>query len=118
MTENKTYEIILASRGQGLVIKSWRSFRKNRLAVLAMIFLIFIHLMGFFAPWVAPYPYERIDLMNTLSAPGEKNLLGTDESGRDVASRLIYGARISLSVGLVAMVISFSGASDRLHSFQ
>ncbi len=90
----------------GLIHRAGRNFLKNRLAALALVSLILIHFIGFLAPWVAPYPYERIDLMNSLSTPSWNHLLGTDENGRDVATRLIYGARISLSVGLVAMIIS------------
>ena len=98
----------MASGGYGLLKQAWRNFLKNRLAVFALVFLIFIHLVGYLAPWIAPYPYERIDLMQTLAPPGAEHLLGTDESGRDVASRLMHGARISLSVGLVAMTISLT----------
>ena len=81
---------------------------KNRFAVSAFLFLILIHLAGYLAPWIAPHPYERIDLMNTLTPPSAQHFLGTDESGRDVFSRLLYGARISLSVGLVTMTISLT----------
>jgi len=74
--------------------------------VIALVFLVIIHIIGFMAPWVAPYPYESIDLIHSLALPSMNHLLGTDENGRDVATRLIYGARVSLSVGLVAMTIS------------
>lgn len=108
MIRNDTYEALLAGGGHGLFKQAWQNFLKNRLAVCALLFLILIHLAGYLAPWIAPYSYERIDLMHTLEPPGAEHLLGTDESGRDVASRLIYGARISLSVGLVAMTISLT----------
>ena len=108
MTRSDTYEALLAGGRHGLLKQAWRNFLKNRLAVFALLFLILIHVAGYLAPWIAPYPYERIDLTHTLAPPGAKHLLGTDESGRDVASRLIYGARISLSVGIVAMTISLT----------
>ena len=108
MNNTDSYEAILASGGHGLLQQAWRNFLKNRMAVCALVFLILIHLMGYLAPWIAPHPYERIDLMHTMSPPGPRHLLGTDESGRDVASRIMYGARISLSVGLVAMTISLT----------
>lgn len=90
----------------GLVHRSWRNFLKNRIAVVALIILVLIHLIGLLAPWIAPYSYERIDLMNSLAPPSWNHLLGTDENGRDVTTRLLYGARVSLTVGLVAMIIS------------
>ena len=108
MNNTESYEAILTSGGYGLLKQAWRNFLKNRLAVLALVFLIVIHLVGYFAPWIAPHPYERINLMKTLAPPSVEHLLGTDESGRDVVSRLMHGARISLSVGLVAMTISLT----------
>jgi peptide/nickel transport system permease protein len=108
MSSGDTYEALLASGGHGLLKQAWRNFLKNRLAVSAFLFLILIHLAGYLAPWIAPHPYERIDLMSTLTPPSAQHLLGTDESGRDVFSRLLYGARISLSVGLVTMTISLT----------
>ena len=62
-------------------------------------------LIAIFAPLIAPYDPNEIDLLATAQAPSREHLLGTDEIGRDVLSRLIYGTRVSLSVGLVSVTI-------------
>ena len=79
----------------------WNLVRRNRGAMIGLAILILFGLIAIFAPWIAPYdPYE-MGLDNTLSPPTTEHWLGTDELGRDVLSRLIYGTRISLSIGFV-----------------
>ena len=92
-------------RGAGYL---WRRFRRNRLAVAALGYLIVVHLAAALAPWIVPYEPEFIDLLNQLAPPSREHLLGTDETGRDVLSRLIAGGRTSLAVGLSAMVLAIS----------
>ncbi len=70
--------------------------------------MILLVLVAIFAPWIAPFDYAAQDLMNANMAPSWPHLLGTDEFGRDVLSRLIYGARTSLSVSAAAIFISIS----------
>ena len=84
----------------------WSRFRRNRLAVAALAFLAAIHLVAVTADVLAPYDPAALDLLNQLASPSTANLLGTDESGRDVLSRLIVGARVSLTVGLLAMLVA------------
>ena len=86
----------------------WRRFRRNRLAVAALAYLLVVHLVAVLAPWVAPHEPEAMDLLNQFSPPSREHLLGTDETGRDVLSRLIVGARTSLAVGLAAMIIAIA----------
>lgn len=82
--------------------------RQNKLAALAALIIGVIALAAIFAPLAAPYnPYGQA-LADRLQAPGPAHILGTDELGRDVFSRLIYGARVSLVVGLVPTVISMA----------
>jgi len=69
-------------------------------------FLIILVLTAIFAPWIAPFDYAVQNLANSNAAPGWPHLLGTDELGRDVLSRVIYGARTSLSVSATAIAIS------------
>jgi peptide/nickel transport system permease protein len=77
-------------------------FLKNKLAMVGVILLIFFVLAAIFAPILSPYSRDSIDLMSIESHPSLIHLLGTDELGRDVFTRLIYGGRVSLGVALSA----------------
>jgi peptide/nickel transport system permease protein len=85
-----------------------RRFMSHRLAMFGAIWLIAMALIAIFAPFIAPKDPNAIDLINIARSPGWDNLLGTDQVGRDNLSRVIYGARISLSVGVVAVTIYLS----------
>lgn len=80
--------------------------RRNHLAVLGLVILAVLIFSAVFADVIAPYDYAKQNLRERLSPPSATHWLGTDEFGRDVLSRLIYGARVSLQVGLVAVSIS------------
>lgn len=85
----------------------WRRFRRHHLAVAGMFVLIIFILMGIFAPMLAPYdPIEDQDPYNKNAPPSPEHVLGTDEIGRDVFSRLLYAARISLTVAFVVTLLS------------
>ena len=84
---------------------AWRRFRRNRLAMFGLITVVALGLVALLASFVAPYDPTRIDAKAFGKPPGAAHLLGTDASGRDVLSRLIFGSRVSLSVGLVAVSI-------------
>jgi peptide/nickel transport system permease protein len=73
---------------------------------IAGAYLCFLVLLAIFAPWVTPYPYDVQDLQVASQAPSWAHWLGTDEFGRDVLSRIMYGARTSLSVSATAIAIS------------
>jgi len=76
------------------------------LGIVSGGFLIVLVLTAIFAPWITPFDYAAQDLANSNAPPGWPHLLGTDELGRDVFSRVIYGARTSLSVSATAIAIS------------
>lgn len=82
-----------------------RVARKQPIGTVAAVYLIVVVLLAVFAPLVAPYSPYKI-LGTRLESPGADFLLGTDSVGRDVASRVIYGARVSLSVGLLAVSLA------------
>jgi oligopeptide transport system permease protein len=86
-----------------------RRFSRNRLAVLGAVIVLFFLFLAVFSGLLAPYPYDEIHLDKTLRFPFQEPgfLLGTDEIGRDYLSRLIYGARTSMTVGLTVQVIAF-----------
>jgi ABC-type dipeptide/oligopeptide/nickel transport system permease subunit len=94
----------LASRQkptEGLWRESFRRLRRTRLAFASGVLLLALALVAIFAPLVAPKPYDLQDYNALTQGPGGAYWLGTDALGRDILSRLIYGARISLTVGLV-----------------
>jgi peptide/nickel transport system permease protein len=84
-----------------------RVVRSNKLLLTGSIITLLVVIIALFAPWIAPYhPWKDADLLHTLEPPGGKFLLGTDRQGRDLLSRIVFGARISLMVGLVAQSIN------------
>ncbi len=78
----------------------------NKKAVFGGIIVLLLFLMAIFAPIIAPHDYTTMNLPNMLKAPGGEHIFGTDEFGRDIFSRIVYGARISLQVGFIAVGIS------------
>jgi len=86
----------------------WRRFCRNRLALLGLGILTLLMLAAVFAPAIAPYHYAESIRPDSLQPPGLRHLLGADEQGRDILSRIIYGTRISLLVGVEAMALSLA----------
>ncbi|MDR1875202.1 MAG: ABC transporter permease [Synergistaceae bacterium] len=80
--------------------------RRNYLAMIGLAVILVLILTAVFAERIAPYGYATQDYMMIRKPPSAKHLLGTDEFGRDVLSRLIYGSRVSLQVGLIAVSIA------------
>ena len=90
---------------------AWRRFRRHKLAMGSAVILIILGLTAIFAKFVTPYGFRQIDILNAFKGPSAKHWFGTDELGRDLFTRVIYGGRISLSVGLaVAFVAGTVGA--------
>ncbi|MCL6450822.1 MAG: ABC transporter permease [Acetobacteraceae bacterium] len=94
--------------GETLFSLFWKRFKRNRLALVGLALMILLYLVAILAPLIAPYDPTRIDLRGRLQPPSREHLLGTDQYGRDVLSRVIYGARISLSIGFVSVGIAVS----------
>lgn len=86
--------------------RAWEQFKRNKLAVVSLIVLIVVILLALFAPIVAPHDPAEQDLLQRLKPPGASHLLGTDDLGRDLFSRLLYGARVSLTVGIVSVLLN------------
>ena len=83
----------------------WRDFRRHPMALVGVGLLGTIVLLSLFA-FLSPYDPESVDVANRFSPPSWQHPLGTDRSGRDVATRILYGGRVSLTVGVAAMVTS------------
>lgn len=84
----------------------WRRFKRSPVAVTALIFVGATIVAGVAAPLLAPHPPDAIDLSRRLTPPGAIYPLGTDDLGRDVLSRMLYGTRVSLTIGLLATTLS------------
>ncbi|MDD5799754.1 MAG: ABC transporter permease [Coriobacteriales bacterium] len=85
---------------------SWQIFRKNRLGMTCLIVVCALVVIAILAPVLAPYDPDSQSLTNMLQAPSAQHLFGTDEFGRDILSRTLYGCRVSLSVGVVSQLIA------------
>lgn len=93
-------------KNESYFISVWNEFRKNKAAVVGMVILLLIVFVAVFADKLAPYdPYEQV-YAEALQHPSSAHLFGTDEFGRDIFSRILYGARVSLLVGLVSVAIA------------
>ena len=84
----------------------WARFRTNRFAITGGVVVIFLFLLSFLAPYITPYGPNDLDLFHVLMPPSSDHWFGTDDLGRDVLTRMIYGAGISLEVGFVAAGIA------------
>ena len=86
----------------------WRSLRRDTRSLIGLGVIAFIVAVAVFAPLIATDDPLRIDLVGRLAAPSSAHWMGTDVQGRDIWSRLVYGARVSLAVGLVSQAIALS----------
>jgi len=86
----------------------WKQLKKNKVAIVSMFIIVIIILIAVFAPLLAPYPFDQQFRTRLLEGPSADHWLGTDRLGRDILSRLIYGARQSLQMGLMSVMISAS----------
>jgi len=84
----------------------WRALRRNRLALAGGVVVVVLALLALLAPVVSPRDPNRLDVKRILDAPSKAYPLGTDQLGRDVLSRMLYGARVSLAVGFVSVGIA------------
>ena len=97
--------------GMNLYAEAWLRFKRNKLAMLGLIMVVTVLLSALFANIVAPYPPMKQLIWTEgvaakLAAPGAKHLMGTDLYGRDILSRVLFGARISLQIGIFATVVT------------
>jgi len=95
-----------AETGHSLWQDAWLRLRKNKMAVGGGIFILGLALASFLSPLIAPQAYDTQNLALGATSPSWQHWLGTDDLGRDLLSRILYGGRISLSVGLAATVVA------------
>lgn len=97
-----------ARGSRSLWADAWRRLVRNRAAVAGLVFIVLMLLIALLADVLAPYPFDKQDLTQIRKPPSAAHLFGTDELGRDILSRMMYGARISMLVGVVTQVIILS----------
>ena len=97
-------EAVIKKRSQ--LKEIWRRFRRNKQAMVGMCMLLLMIFSAIFASVISPYDPLQQDIINRLQPPSAAHFFGTDELGRDIFSRILYGSRISLTVGLIAVSIS------------
>jgi peptide/nickel transport system permease protein len=90
----------------------WRRFRKETTALLGLVVIIFFFLLALLAPWISPYDPLAQNIPASLAAPGPEHWMGADKLGRDIFSRILHGARISLFSGIA--VIAMAGVFGSL----
>ena len=104
MTETTT--VLQAEQGTSLWADAWVRLRKNKLAVFGMTVVGLLIVIAVLTPWIAPYGYEEQNLELGATPPSAAHWLGTDVFGRDLLTRIMYGGRVSLAVGLIATSVA------------
>src|SRR5712671_2498685 len=95
-------------QGRSLWQDAWSRLRRNHMAVLGGIVVLVLSLLSFLGPFVLKYSYEEQDLDLGATPPSAAHWLGTDKLGRDQLSRVLYGGRVSLMVGIAATSVSLT----------
>jgi oligopeptide transport system permease protein len=90
---------------KSVLVKFAIGFTRNKGAIVGAIFVVLLAFVAIFAPQIAPYEYDAVDFASITVPPNDEYRLGTDALGRDMLSRLIYGARVSLVVSLMAQLV-------------
>jgi peptide/nickel transport system permease protein len=107
---NSDKEIIVEGKKfrqpETITAMTWRRFRSHKPAMAGLIMLTLLVLSAVFAPVVSPYDPSKLDLDNILALPSWDHPMGTDELGRDLLTRILFGGRISLTIGVMAMTIA------------
>lgn len=99
-------QIAKIEKGQSLWQDSWKRLKKNPTAMFGLYLIIFLIIVAIFAPVLAPYDPLQINLVKSVKGPSSAHWLGTDYYGRDILSRIIWGTRISMTVGFVVQFIT------------
>ncbi len=97
-----------AERGSSPGHDAWLRLRQNKLAVFGAVTLVIVAVACFAGPWFSAYGYEDQELAHTFQEPSSHHWLGTDELGRDLLVRILYGGRVSLAIGLSATIVALT----------
>ena len=99
---------LVVEHGSSLGRDAWQRLRRNRLAVFGGVTLLLLLVLCIAGPWLSHYSYDEQDLARTFAAPDGDHWLGTDQLGRDLLVRMLYGGRISVGVGLCATLVALT----------
>lgn len=92
----------------GLIISTWRKLRRDPLGILGLAIVLGIGCLAIFAPWLTQHDPNEVDVYARLLPPSAEHWLGTDQLGRDIYSRLLYGGRVAMKVSIVAISIAMA----------
>ena len=95
------------NRKKGQLHDVWRKLKKNKLAVVSMVLLAVIFFVGIFGGMIAPQNYAAQNYDEVLMAPNKAHLFGTDNFGRDIFSRILYGCKYTILIGFGATILAF-----------
>lgn len=93
-------------KSHGSMYLAMQRFARNKSALVGLSLVLILVVLAVLAPWLSPYSYEKIDIINAFAKPSFTHPFGTDDLGRDILSRMMYGGRYSLSIGIFSVVIS------------
>lgn len=97
---------VARKKKENMFVLSMKRLFQNKVAVFGLLILLILILGSVFAPFIAPYKYDEMDMTSINAAPSAEHIFGTDSIGRDIFSRLLYGGRYSLFMGLVCSLSS------------
>lgn len=97
--------VLNRKRKESQLVAVLRRLSKNKMAMLGLFIFLIEVLLAISAQWIMPYDYAQINPREMLQAPSLAHLMGTDDMGRDIFSRLLYGARYSLGIGIVSLAL-------------
>ncbi len=106
-TDEEKQELVVMRKGTSLWRDAMRRFRKNKFAMVALVLIIALFLFAFVGPLFSPYTYDQFNDGHEDQNPSWTHPFGTDKFGRDLLVRNMYGARISLSIGVIAALLTF-----------
>jgi len=93
-------------KSHGSMYLAMQRFARNKSALAGLSLVLILVVLAVLAPWLSPYAYEKIDIINAFAKPSFAHPFGTDDLGRDILSRMMFGGRYSLSIGIFSVIIS------------
>ena len=106
LPQEDRYAQFVAMESKSFARNVWESFSRNRLALVGLILLALLVCAAIFGPMLSPYPYDGMDAMSRNQSSSAAHWFGTDQMGRDILTRVLYGARVSLLVGFASTALN------------